>query len=256
MTGFNLISRVEAVNFAPVNEILCNIPKVRIEKSRLNAWDQPKRLLRSVSYRLYASVRPNCKLTNQMSYKWSAYYITDLSSSSLPQSGNAGTNDIQYSPLKFEERKFDEKHLRYSPVTGLKFTNTSEDISIPATFFNVGLHLICCNVAMTGVRGMNASDCMYANIVLSPLVAKFSFGVKRRVGAGKVIEMDAGSDSYDPDVQLLAESTGEAESNPVKSNFSFAWSFPIKIGGGGKTLSTDSQQADMIFGATNRSNAD
>lgn len=115
---------------------------------------------------------------------------------------------------------------------------------------DVGLHLICVNVAMTGIRGMNASDCIFANVVLSPLVAQFTFGVRRRVGFGQQVEMDAGSDSYDPDVHLIAKSVdhrAHSDDGFVQSNFTFSWSFMLEIEGDNTTIATDSQQADIIF---------
>ena len=109
---------------------------------------------------------------------------------------------------------------------------------------------------MTGIRGMNASDCIFANVVLSPLVAQLTFGVRRRVGFGKIIEMDAGAESYDPDVHLMAKNGDDDQQaayveDDIKSNLTFSWSFPLKIDSANTTIATDSQQADIIFTGTN-----
>ena len=116
-------------------------------------------------------------------------------------------------------------------------------------FFKLGLHLVCVNVAMFKVEGIHSSDCIYLNIVLSPLVAGISYGVRRAVGYKKVIEMDAASASYDPNRQKWSDIQNPSY-NANAVGLTFTWSCPFLIEKSLSIISDDDSVALMFGGVS------
>ncbi|XP_076818399.1 uncharacterized protein LOC143464499 isoform X1 [Clavelina lepadiformis] len=248
--AFNDISQVQSsIEFA-VTEILCDYPIVVLEKPNDNSVTVPRRIFSFLEFRLFSSFQIKCKLTSRTVITWYAYEMVDtLASSPLDSVGISSNDNDMYVDLPQSARKFSSERYKFKPVSGLQFTSNSEDIAIPVQFFKLGLHLVCVNVAMFKVEGIHSSDCIYLNIVLSPLVAGISYGVRRAVGYKKVIEMDAASASYDPNRQKWSDIQNPSY-NANAVGLTFTWSCPFLIEKSLSIISDDDSVALMFGGVS------
>lgn len=228
--AFNRVSRVEKQTTFTVVENLCEYPLVEIEKFDGNSASLPRRIPRILDFRLYTEIQINCKITSQTVINWYAYEMveTDVYNSDLIEPVTTLNDVSDYVTLpKFAER-FSSYFYKYKSVSGLIYTSKSEDITFKSRFLDLGLHLICINVAMFNVPGLNTADCIYINYVLPQVVAAFNYGVRRSVRHGDLIELDAVSASYDPDIQTIAEVQNPAY-NAALSTLTFRMSCPFVV---------------------------
>ena len=228
--AFNRISRLEKQTTFNVVENLCEYPVVKVEKYSKNSVEFPRVIPSFLNFRLYTNIKINCKITTLTYINWYAYEMVKIEKNIFgldqPLASADDTND--YVTLPNSAEKFSSPFYKFKSVPGLSYTSKSEDITFPPRFLKLGLHLICINVAMFNVPGLNSSDCIYINNVLPPLVAGINYGVRRSVRHGDVIAMDAFSASYDPDIQTFADvqsPTYDASS----SNLMFRMSCPFVV---------------------------
>lgn len=215
-----------------VTEILCDYPHVTVEKNKRNSRFQPRRVTSIVEFRLYSEIRLNCKSTNRFNVRWDAYQVFSVETSVAGLNATLEDADIdneeeEFATLPSEAQKFSDPDIRFKKISGLQFTSKSEDIAIPRRFLPIGLYLICMNVAMDGVVGINTSDCIHVQIVLPPLVAAIEYGVRRTIGFGQIVDLNANSSSYDPNEGNTEMFNGKLNS----STFEFIWSCPYRING-------------------------
>lgn len=227
MKSGNSISSQSASADLSVTEILCEFPSVNIEKHYTNSYEKSRRVMSFLEFRIYASVRIDCKLTSNSSREWRAFnLIPVVKTSSLTSAPEQSMLEVEFTRLPQTAQQFESDHYKLREVQGLVFSSKSEDVAIPTRFFPVGHHMVCLTVSMEGTEGINATDCVFLEIVLPPLVAAIKYGVLRAVGYGQTTLADAATASYDPDKVSQAEAD---ENQSLNSEFYFQWSCPYLL---------------------------
>ena len=245
MTAFNRISSVKESISVRVTEVLCEYPFVAIDKNPQNAFNSPQRIFSFLEFRLYTSISINCKITSLTDISWFAYEMIENSASSL-ESSQTSNDQEKYDVLPESASKFSSRFCYYREVNGLIYTSKSEDITIQARFLNIGRYLVCVNVAMLNVDGLDTTDCVYIDIVLPPLIAGIANGVARSVKHGEVVVMDALTASYDPDVNKLTD-VQNPNYNFSASNLVFRMSCPFLVNGDSADLAPI-EEKKLMFG--------
>ena len=193
---------------------------MKLEKHQQNSIATPQITFSFLQFRLYTSIQINCKITSLTNTNWFAYEMIE--------SSEATEDDEQYAELPDSASEFSSRFYKFKQITGLTYTSNSEDITFKPRFFKLGLHLICINVAMLNVDELDATDCVYVQVSLPPIVAGINYGVGRSVHHGDVILMDAVSASYDPDIQTL-EDVQDPSYNSQSSKLNFLMSCPFLV---------------------------
>ena len=210
-------------------ELLCDYPQVTLEKPRENSDVNPRPIFSFLQFRLYTSIKINCKITNLYRINWYAYEMIAITNSIFDDSQQSNAkDDAEYVTLPQSASKFSSRFHKFRPIPNLSYTYQSEDITFMPRSLKIGLHLICVNVAMLNVVGLNSTDCIYIDIVLPPIVAGINYGLRRSIRHGKVVVMDAISASYDPDTQTIADVQNPSY-EPQTSNLIFKMSCPFLV---------------------------
>ena len=204
-----------------VTVLLCEYPVVKVEKLPDNSIGNPRKTLSFLDLRLYTDIRINCKITSQTVIYWCAYAMEEVDPFAIDDSN-------QYATLPDSASAYFSSLYNLIEIQGLQYTPQSEDIKIESHILRNGLHLICVNVAMLGVAGLDSTDCIYVDVMVPPIIAAFDYGVGRLVRHGDTITMNALSSSYDPDIHTLAEVQG-ASFDHGSSNFKFEMSCPFLV---------------------------
>ena len=227
-----------------VTAILCQYPFVAIEKNRQNSVAIPQVILSFVELRLYTTIRINCKITSLTYIQWFAYEMIENIVSSFDDSREEA--DLEdYDILPESAEKFSSRFYNYQEVHGLTFTSKSEDITIKPRFLKIGRYIVCVNVAMLNVEGLDSTDCIFIIIALPPLVAGIANGVARSVQHGEVLKMNALKASYDPDVNTLADVSSPFY-NISSSKLVFQFSCPFVVSGDSADQ-TDWEVKELMF---------
>ena len=245
VTAFNQVSRIKKTIDVAVTEVLCEYPFVKIDKPIQNSILVPRVIFSFVEFRLYTSIRINCKITSLTDISWFAYEMIENPASPDDQTEtpeNSATSDFLPDLLS----DFSTLGYSYKEVHGLSYTSKSEDIAFKARFLKIGIHLICVNVAMVGVEKLHSTDCVYVDISLPPLVAGFRNGVARSAQHGETIEINVLTSSYDPNVATLAE-VRRPSYNYSATNLIFRFSCPFVVKGDTVDFADD-EEKKLMFG--------
>lgn len=228
MVAFNRVSQIKRSVAVTVTEILCDYPTVSLEKQPTNSIASPRQIFSFLEFRLYTSIKIECDITSLTEMTWWAFEMIESLPDSILSDSITDILSGEYVTLPKSAERFSSPFYKYKPISGLSYTSKSEDITFEPRFFNLGLHLICVNVAMFNVPGLNATDCIYVNNVLPPLVVGINYGVRRSVRHGDILVMDATSASYDPDSQTLAQVQSPTY-NASSSGLTFRMSCPFLV---------------------------
>ncbi|XP_033743898.1 polycystic kidney disease protein 1-like 2 [Pecten maximus] len=180
VTGFNIVSTQTVTDLAIITGISCFYPKVNIEGGDQQI-DRPVHHYRSERIILEGTAEVNCKASDEVSYEWKIYKIDE------------GKTYLNYIFNEFPLDLVDTDRFR---------------MLLPPSTFIAGHYKIVLNVSMIEIHGLSSIHFTYLNITNTSLSASFVGGVMRSIGFNTDFEMDALSDSYDPDILDATNKTG------------------------------------------------
>nr|XP_018672665.1 uncharacterized protein LOC100182818 [Ciona intestinalis] len=241
--GFNSVTAVEVSIDIAVTKIICDFPTVAIEKLNENSLQNARRIFSFLEFRLFSSISIDCSLTRVTIITWQAFTIFAKTSTDIVTTEEVKEDTGEFVELPQSARKFASPNIKFKSVEGLRFTSKSEDITFKPRFFKMGPHLVCINVAMFQVPGVISSDCIFLDVILPPILAGITYGVRRAVSHGQMIEMDAGSASYDPSEESLSDAI-DPNIITTSSNYTYSWSCPILLT---KPLEDQKDEVEILF---------
>ncbi|XP_069125477.1 polycystin-1-like protein 2 [Argopecten irradians] len=180
VTGFNTVSSQTVTDLSIVTGISCFYPKVHIEGGGQQI-DLPVHYYRSDRIILESTAEVNCKASQEVSYEWKIYKIDE------------GKTYLDYI--------FNEYHAPLVATDRFR-------ILLPPSTFVAGHYKIESNVSMFEIHGLSSVHFTYLNITQTPLFTSFVGGIMRSIGFNTEFDMDALTDSYDPDVLDTTNKTG------------------------------------------------
>ncbi|XP_076075764.1 polycystin-1-like protein 2 [Mytilus galloprovincialis] len=181
LTGTNLISSKNISSMAIISGISCFYPDVHINGGGQDI-DEPEVIQKSQRITLESSAEVNCKVSQTVSYLWNIYKISQGET---------------YQDYIFENYKIDDS---------VELDNLNL-VFIPR-ILPIGQYRINLNVSMTEIYGLSAEDFTYIKIIPTPLKVKISGGNARVVGYNQMLIVNAGEQSYDPDIDDPNNKTG------------------------------------------------
>lgn len=181
VTGTNLISSKSILNLAIITGISCFYPIVHVIGGGQDI-DEPVSIEKSKWITLESFAEINCKVSQNVNYDWNIYKI------------NQG---VTYQDYTFEAYPIDGSVIR-----------NNFNLDFPPRTFESGHYRISLNVSMSDIYGLSAEDFTYLNITPTPLHVKIKGGNARVVGYNQILKMNAGDETYDPDIDEKTNKTG------------------------------------------------
>lgn len=181
VTGTNLISSKSILNLAIITGISCFYPIVHVIGGGQDI-DEPVSIEKSKWITLESFAEINCKVSQNVNYDWNIYKI------------NQG---VTYQDYTFEAYPIDGSVIR-----------NNFNLDFPPRTFESGHYRISLNVSMSDIYGLSAEDFTYLNITPTPLHVKIKGGNARVVGYNQILKMNAGDETYDPDIDKKTNKTG------------------------------------------------
>lgn len=181
VTGTNLISSKSILNLAIITGISCFYPIVHVIGGGQDI-DEPESIEKSKWIALESFAEINCKVSQNVNYDWNIYKI------------NQG---VTYQDYTFEAYPIDGSVIR-----------NNFNLDFPPRTFESGHYRISLNVSMSDIYGLSAEDFTYLNITPTPLYVKINGGNARVVGYNQILKMNAGDETYDPDIDEKSNKTG------------------------------------------------